>query len=250
MTVKAYLVRHGGHLSAVLACGVLAAGATLSAAKADIAPVAPVRQTLSQAMMSGVARLAASPPPVAPMITEIDFQEPLPGFAVNSPFGPRRWNGEDRGGRIHEGVDIAAPRGALIHATLDGEIVKTGLSSSYGNFVEVEHMDGIHSFYAHMSRTAGLKVGDPVKAGEVIGYVGATGDATGPHLHFEIRKDGAHFDPAKFMGHAFKTVASLPLDVGHFSEPAARTMFRPIRVAYRSATGRVHHVYGGRSYAP
>ena len=251
MTVKAYLARHGGHLSAVLACGVFAAGATLTAAKADIAPVAPVRQTLSQSIMSGVARLAASPPPVAPKITEIAFQEPLPGFAVNSPFGPRKWNDEDRGGRIHEGVDIAAPRGTLIHATLDGEIVKTGLSSSYGNFVEVEHVGGIHSFYAHMSRTAGLKVGDPVKAGEVIGYVGATGDATGPHLHFEIRKDGAHFDPARFMGHAFTTVASLPLGVERFSEPAARRVFRPIRVAYRSASGRVHHVYsGGRAYAP
>lgn len=244
MTAKAYLARHGGHLSAVFVSGLLAAGATLGAAKADIAPVAPVRQSLSQSIMSGVARMAATPPPAAPQITEIAFEDPLPGFAINSPFGPRKWNDEDRGGRIHEGVDIAAPKGTLIHATLDGEIVKTGLSASYGNFVEVEHVDGIHSFYAHMSRTAGLKVGEPVKAGEVIGYVGATGDATGPHLHFEIRKDGEHFDPTRFMGHAFKTVASLPLEVEHFAEPAARRAFHPIRVAYRSATGRAHHVYG------
>ncbi|HWE44747.1 MAG TPA: M23 family metallopeptidase [Caulobacteraceae bacterium] len=244
MTAKAYLARHGAHLSAVLASGILAAGATLGVAKADIAPVAPIRQSLSQSIMSGMVRVAVTPPPVAPKITEIDFRDPLPGYAINSPFGPRRLNDEDRGGRIHEGVDIAAPKGTLIHATLDGEIVKTGLSSSYGNFVEVEHMDGIHSFYAHMSRTAGLKVGEPVKAGEVIGYVGATGDATGPHLHFEIRKDGEHFDPAKFMGHAFKSVASLPLSVEHFAEPAARRAFRPIRMAYHAASGRVHHVYG------
>ena len=245
MTAKAYLARHGAHLSAVLVSGVVAAGATIGAAKADIAPVAPVRQTLSQSIMSGVARMAATPPPAAPQMTEIAFLDPLPGFAINSPFGPRALNDEDRGGRIHEGVDIAAPKGTLIHATLDGEIVKTGLSASYGNFVEVEHMDGITSFYAHMSRTAGLKVGDPVKAGEVIGYVGATGDATGPHLHFEIRKDGARFDPAKFMGHAFKTVASLPLQVERFGEPAARRVFHPMRVAYRTTNGRVHHVYGG-----
>jgi murein DD-endopeptidase MepM/ murein hydrolase activator NlpD len=250
MTAKAYLARHGGHLSGVFLAGVVAAGAAIGAAKADITPVAPVRASVAQSILSGVNRLALTPPPTAPVETPLAFEAPLPGFAVNSPFGPRRLNDEDRGGRIHEGVDIAAPKGTLIHATMDGEIVRTGLSSSYGNFVEVEHRDGISSFYAHMSRTAGLKVGAPVKAGEVIGYVGATGDATGPHLHFEIRKDGHHFDPALFMGHVFKTVASLPLSVEHFAEPPLRRAFHPIRMAYRTSSGRVHHVYGGRAYAP
>ncbi len=246
MIAKAYLARHGGHLTGVLLAGVVAAAGTLSAAKADIAPVAPTRPTIGQSIMSGMTRLALTPPPAPPAETILVFAEPLPGFAVNSPFGPRRLNDEDRDGRIHEGVDIAAPRGTQIHASCNGEVAKTGLSSSYGNFVEVKHADGISTFYAHMARTAGLKVGDKVEAGEVIGFVGATGHATGPHLHFEVRKDGHHYDPVLFMGHAFKTLTSLPLDVvDRASAPvrnAVRHAWKSQRVTYARG-GRVHHVY-------
>jgi murein DD-endopeptidase MepM/ murein hydrolase activator NlpD len=247
MIAKAYLARHGGHLSAVFLAGVLAAGATIGAAHADIAPVAPSRPTIAQSIMSGVSKLALTPPPAPPAEPSMAFADPLPGFAVNSPFGPRRLNDEDRGGRIHEGVDIAAPRGTQIHASCDGEVAKTGLSTSYGNFVEVKHADGISTFYAHMSRTAGLKVGAPVKSGEVIGFVGATGDATGPHLHFEVRKDGHHFDPAKFMGHTFVTLASMPLTIVDRATAPVRGAishaWRPERVASYRRGGRVHHVY-------
>jgi murein DD-endopeptidase MepM/ murein hydrolase activator NlpD len=245
MTAKAYLARHGGHVTGVFLAGLVAAGATLTAAKADIAPILPTRPTLAQSILNGVDRLAVTPPP-APVESPIAFEEPLPGFAVNSPFGPRALNEENRGGRIHEGVDIAAPRGTQIHAACNGEVARTGLSPSYGNFVEVKHLGGISTFYAHMSRTAGLKVGEPVQAGEVIGFVGATGDATGPHLHFEVRKDGHHFDPALFMGHAFKTLAALPFTVVDRASAPVRESFRrtwkPTRIAYRHG-GRVHHIY-------
>jgi murein DD-endopeptidase MepM/ murein hydrolase activator NlpD len=256
MQANAYLSRHGGRLTSVALAGVLAAGATLGAAKADIAPVAPARPSMVSTILSGLARIAAAPPPRADLQSPLAFAEPLPGFTVNSAFGPRRLNDEDRNGRIHEGVDIAAPRGSPIHATCDGEVARTGLSSSYGNFVEIRHADGISSFYAHMSRTAGFEVGAPVHSGDVIGFVGATGHATGPHLHFEIRKDGHHFDPKLFMGHVFTTLASLPLTVvsapeairQHAPEVFRRHTERFARVSYRYHPGyhggRVHHTYG------
>jgi murein DD-endopeptidase MepM/ murein hydrolase activator NlpD len=239
MFAKAYLARHGGHVFGVVIAGVLAAGAAIGAAKADIAPVEPAHPTLAQSIMGGVGRIASAPLP-APQLQPLAFEAPLPGYSVNSPFGPRALNGEDRNGKIHEGVDIAAPKGTLIHATMAGQIVRTGLSQSYGNFVEVMHLDGISSFYAHMSRTAGLKVGDPVKSGDVLGYVGSTGHSTGPHLHFEIRKDGEHFDPSLFMGHVFQTAAALPLTVAAFGQRAWRPMV--VRAGYH--TSRVRHSYG------
>lgn len=138
----------------------------------------------------------------------IAFEFPLPGHAVNSRFGLRRLSFERRA-RMHDGVDIAAPKGSPIHATADGTVVRTGVSSSYGHFVEVAHGDGLTSFYAHMCRTAGLEPGTKVAAGEVVGYVGSTGHSTGPHLHFEIRDEGKPLNPQDFMGRVFASAAQL-----------------------------------------
>jgi murein DD-endopeptidase MepM/ murein hydrolase activator NlpD len=140
----------------------------------------------------------------------IAFEFPLPGFTVNSHFGLRQLSFERRG-RMHDGVDIAAPVGSEIHASADGTVSRTGLSRSYGRFVEIAHADGLTSFYAHMSRTARLEPGAKVSAGEVLGYVGSSGHSTGPHLHFEIRDDGKPLDPQAFMGRVFASAAELPL---------------------------------------
>ena len=188
------------------------------------------------------------------------FAAPLPGFAVNSPFGVRELSLEDHA-RVHEGVDIAAPQGEPIHATAPGEVVRAGLSSSYGNFVEVDHGDGVTSFYAHMRRPADVSIGERVSAGEVLGYVGSTGHSTGPHLHFEIRKDGQHFDPSLFINHAFATLADLPFvrsaehGFGALRAHVVRASFTRagyVRSHMRWATGsnrrfggRVHHSFGG-----
>jgi hypothetical protein len=91
-------------------------------------------------------------------------------------------------------------------------VTRTGDSSSYGHFVEVAHADGLTSFYAHMSRTAGLREGATIAEGEVLGFVGVTGHSTGPHLHFEIRKDGQPLDPQAFMGRQFASAADLPIE--------------------------------------
>lgn len=152
------------------------------------------------------------------------FAEPLAGFAVNSPFGLRKLPWEE-GGRLHEGVDIAAPIGTPIHVTLAGTVRRTGVDGGYGRFVEVDHGDGLTSLYAHLGRAApGLKAGMVLPAGYVVAWVGSTGRSTGPHLHFEIRQDGRPMNPTAFMGRTFATAADLPLN-------AAARVSRRVRIA-------------------
>lgn len=146
-----------------------------------------------------------------PILKVLAFNAPVPGFAINSPFGMRRMPWEE-GGRLHEGVDITAPAGTPVTATLPGVITRTGVSLSYGRFVEVEHQDGLVSFYAHLSGAAkGLKAGSPVTAGQTIAYVGGTGRSTGSHLHFEIRQNGRPLNPALFIGRSFASADVLPV---------------------------------------
>jgi murein DD-endopeptidase MepM/ murein hydrolase activator NlpD len=97
--------------------------------------------------------------------------------------------------RAHRGVDYAAPTGTPIRAAGDGKITFRGWKSGYGNFVIVQHNGHISTAYGHMSRFANEKIGQRVSQGQVIGYVGMTGLATGPHLHYEFRVDGNHRDP-------------------------------------------------------
>ncbi len=97
--------------------------------------------------------------------------------------------------RAHKGVDYAAPTGTPIRAAGDGKIVFRGWKSGYGNFVIVQHNAHISTAYGHMSRFANEQLSQHVKQGETIGYVGMTGLATGPHLHYEFRIDGDHRDP-------------------------------------------------------
>lgn len=98
--------------------------------------------------------------------------------------------------RAHKGVDYAAPKGTPIHAAGDGTIVYRGWERGYGNFVLIKHNATYSTAYGHMSRFAGgERVGTHVRQGEVIGYVGMTGLATGPHLHYEVRIDGHQVNP-------------------------------------------------------
>ena len=99
--------------------------------------------------------------------------------------------------RAHKGIDFAAPVGTAIKAAGNGRVVHRGVKGGYGNTVVLAHPGSVTTLYGHMSRYArGLKVGDKVKQGEVIGYVGMTGLATGPHLHYEYRVGGVHRNPA------------------------------------------------------
>lgn len=98
----------------------------------------------------------------------------------------------------HTGLDIAAPTGTKIKVVADGTITAASNSGSYGNLVKVDHGNGLETWYAHTSKMY-VKAGQQVSAGEVIAAVGSTGNSTGPHLHLEIRINGQHVNPQKYL---------------------------------------------------
>ncbi|HSE11885.1 MAG TPA: peptidoglycan DD-metalloendopeptidase family protein [Rudaea sp.] len=97
--------------------------------------------------------------------------------------------------RAHRGVDYAAPVGTPVHAAGDGKVVFRGWQNGYGNVLILQHGGHYSTLYGHMSRFASIRDGQRVSQGQTIGYVGMTGLATGPHLHYEFRVDGTHRDP-------------------------------------------------------
>lgn len=107
--------------------------------------------------------------------------------------------------RMHKGLDIGAPYGTPIHAMTDGIVAFAGRTGGYGNFVKLTHGGGMASGYGHMSRIA-VSSGTRVRQGQVIGYVGSTGMSTGPHLHWEVWRNGAAINPRAV---SFASVAQL-----------------------------------------
>jgi murein DD-endopeptidase MepM/ murein hydrolase activator NlpD len=116
--------------------------------------------------------------------------------------------------RAHKGVDYAAARGTPIKSTSNGKIVFRGKKGGYGNTIIIQHGTKYSTLYAHMSNfRGGLTTGTRVKQGQVIGYVGSSGLATGPHLHYEFRVDGVHRDPLKV-----KLPGAEPLDSKYLAD--------------------------------
>lgn len=174
--------------------------------------VASARASLPERHAPVLRHLAAdvAPEPVGPA-PDYAFLSPLAGHEINSAFGLRQLPWEE-GGRLHQGVDIAAPVGTPVRATTFGIVVRGGVDGGFGRFVEVRHKGGFTSLYAHLGRAAeGMKRGALVRPGAVVGYVGSTGRSTGAHLHFEIRKGGRPLNPASFIDRQFATRADLPL---------------------------------------
>ncbi|RDW14654.1 M23 family metallopeptidase [Paracoccus thiocyanatus] len=112
-------------------------------------------------------------------------------FRYSSTFG-RRW------GRMHEGIDLAAPVGTAIHATGDGVVTFAGWQRGYGNLIKIKHELGTETRYGHLSKIR-VKVGQKVSRGSRIGDMGNTGRSTGPHLHYEVRVNGRAVDPMSFI---------------------------------------------------
>jgi murein DD-endopeptidase MepM/ murein hydrolase activator NlpD len=110
---------------------------------------------------------------------------------ITSPFG-WRW------GRMHEGIDIGVPYGTPIHAAAAGTVIYCGWESGYGNLTVIDHGGNLATAYGHQSSIA-VSCGQHVEQGDVIGYIGATGHATGPHLHFEVRINGNAVDPMGYL---------------------------------------------------
>jgi murein DD-endopeptidase MepM/ murein hydrolase activator NlpD len=98
----------------------------------------------------------------------------------------------------HPGVDFSAPSGTPILASGDGKVIRAAFDSTYGNFIEIEHADNFISKYAH-ARKLNVKVGQEVKRGQVIAEVGSTGRSTGPHLHYEISRNGNIINPMQIL---------------------------------------------------
>jgi murein DD-endopeptidase MepM/ murein hydrolase activator NlpD len=116
---------------------------------------------------------------------------------VTSGFG---WRNSPMGGgsELHPGMDIANSMGAPVVAVADGEVIQSGAAGGYGNMVQIDHGNGISTIYGHNSRII-VNVGQSVRKGQVISYVGSTGKSTGPHLHYEVRVNGNAVDPIGFM---------------------------------------------------
>jgi len=121
---------------------------------------------------------------------------PLEGN-ISSSYG-RRDNPFSGERTFHSGVDISATPGMPIRATADGVVTYSGWTQSSGNVVLIEHGCGFSTAYAH-NRSNGVKVGQRVKRGEVVAYIGSTGKSTGPHVHYEVWERGRRINPSKFL---------------------------------------------------
>jgi len=124
----------------------------------------------------------------------VPWTGPLPSMRVTSPFASNRFHPILHRVLPHLGVDLAAAYGTPVRAAADGSITWSGPKGGYGNLIEVTHPNGYATRYGHLSAVA-VRNGAMVRQGDVIGYVGATGLATAPHLHYEVRRKGLPVDP-------------------------------------------------------
>lgn len=123
---------------------------------------------------------------------------PLKKFRISSPFSPSRMHPTLHYRRPHYGVDLAAAKGSPIWATAPGKVTFVGTKGGYGKTIILQHGSHYQAIYGHLSRfSKGLKPGDMVRQKQIIGYVGSTGHATGPHLHYELRRRGVPIDPMR-----------------------------------------------------
>lgn len=120
---------------------------------------------------------------------------PLSFTRISSNFNPARRHPILNTIRAHEGVDYAAPKGTPVMASGDGKIIFRGWKGGYGNTLILQHGGNVTTLYGHLSRFGTHGYGSRVRQGDVIAYVGATGLATAPHLHYEYRKNGVHLNP-------------------------------------------------------
>lgn len=128
------------------------------------------------------------------------MKAPLSFLRVTSRYSMARRHPVFGNVRPHQGIDYGAPSGTPIMAVGDGVITSIGRAGGYGNQIIIRHNNGLESLYGHMSRFAKtMKKGKRVRQGQTIGYVGATGTATGPHLDFRIRKNGTFVNPGKLL---------------------------------------------------
>ncbi len=187
--VRPHVIRFG-QTGALVALSVLA----MAAAPVGMIAAAPEKVVEVSAPIAPPVKAVAEP--AGPVTRKIVFEAPVKGYRINSSFGLRKLAIEAKA-RAHKGVDIAAPTGTGVFATTEGKVLRAGYQAGgYGNFIEVQHPNGMTSLYGHLSR---------------IGLVGSTGYSTGPHLHFEVRRNGGQVDPAKIVGQSFDIRVKAPV---------------------------------------
>jgi len=123
------------------------------------------------------------------------IRAPVDFTRISSNFNPNRRHPVLNSIRAHRGVDYAAPTGTPVKAAGDGKVQFRGVNGGYGNAIVLQHGGNITTLYGHLSRFGSFRQGSRVKQGDIIGYVGKSGLATGPHLHYEYRIDGVHRNP-------------------------------------------------------
>lgn len=125
------------------------------------------------------------------------FRFPLRDYRISSPYGIRR-NPVTGKLRLHQGLDLAAPEGSPVYACAAGIVTETGEDPVYGSFIIVKHGDTWASLYGHLSKIE-TSLRSELRSGTLIGRVGSTGQSTGPHLHFELRRNGRAEDPGRLL---------------------------------------------------
>lgn len=150
-----------------------------------------VSAPVNEVVLVGTASSAAS--------AELKVAGHSAGFIFPLPSGTWQVSAYYGDGRNHKGIDIRAPKGTSIYAVKEGAVIYSGWRGDYGYCVEIDHGNGTTSLYAHASSLC-CSVGDSVSAGQVIALVGTTGQSTGNHLHFEVKRNGKKVNPASYIG--------------------------------------------------
>jgi len=186
---------------------VVAVTAVLAMAGAPLGAAGPAPDKVEELSVPAAPPIKAVAKPAGPVTRKLLFEAPVKGYRINSAFGLRKLTIEAKA-RAHKGVDIAAPKGTSVYTTAEGKVIRAGFQAGgYGNFIEVKHPNGLSSVYGHLSRID-VHTGQQVASGERIGLVGSTGYSTGPHLHFEVRRNGGQVNPIKVVGQSFDVKAS------------------------------------------
>lgn len=152
-----------------------------------------------QLVLTPATKLATAPSATTyrPVSVSIPSRMPVNGAALSSGYG-MRIHPVLGVRRQHKGVDLAQPMGSPVYATADGVVSKADWFSSYGLFISLEHGGNIQTRYGHLSRL-NVAAGQPVRKGDLIGYVGSSGRSTGPHLHYEVRIAGLAVNPVPYL---------------------------------------------------